>query len=173
MSEFFIGQVMLAGFNYPPKNFAACQGQVLQITQNTALFSLLGTQFGGNGVTTFALPELRGRTPIGFSATPSVPVGRSGGAESVTLTLDHLAYHGHRANASTAPGDNRIPVGRIPATAHEAGAPVNVYGVGPGNALLNDQTVGLTGGGGSHPNMQPYLAINFCIALVGIYPLRP
>ena len=173
MSDFYIGQVLLAGFNFAPKNFAACNGQIAPIAQNTALFSLLGTQFGGNGSTTFALPDLRGRTPIGFSLPLSMPVGQAGGSESVPLASNQLPFHTHRVNASTAPGDNRVPVGGVHAAGTEAGAPVNLYGP-MGNAVpLHEQSLGLAGSGQAHPNMQPYAVINFCIALAGLYPLRP
>lgn len=172
MSDFYIGQVLLAGFNFAPKNFAACNGQIAPIAQNTALFSLLGTQFGGNGTTTFALPDLRGRTPIGFSLPLSMPVGQSGGAESVTLAGNHLPVHSHRVNASTAPGDNRVPVGGVYAAGTDAGVPVNLYGPMSSGTPLHEQSVGSAGSGQAHSNMQPYAVINFCIALGGLYPVR-
>lgn len=174
MSEVFLGQVMIGGFNFPPRDFAACAGQVVTIAQNTALFSLLGTQFGGNGTTTFALPDLRARTPIGFSVSPSIPVGRSGGAETVTLLGSNLPVHNHLVNASTAPGVNRVPAGGVHATGVHAGSPVDLYGPATlGDPVLGAQSVALAGGGQAHTNLQPYCVVNFCIALYGLYPLRP
>ena len=123
MSEFFIGQIMMAGFSFAPKYFGQCNGQLLPIAQNQALFSLLGTQYGGNGTTTFALPDLRSRTPIGYASSvdpgwqpPAVQIGQTGGVENVTLLQTNIPAHTHAMNASTSPGDNRIPATRVFAT---------------------------------------------------------
>ena len=134
MSEFFIGQVMMAGFNFAPKFWALANGQLLPINQNQALFSLLGTQYGGNGTTNFALPDLRSRTPIGYASSvdpswqpPSVQIGQSSGVENVTLLSTNLPAHTHSVNASTANGDNRLPSGRVFATStNSAGAAPNL-----------------------------------------------
>ena len=181
MSEFFIGQIMMAGFNFAPKFWAQCNGQLLPINQNQALFSLLGTQYGGNGTTNFALPDLRSRTPISYGSSvdpgwqpPSVQIGQVSGVENVTLLSSNLPAHGHLVNASTANGDNRGPGGRIFATSTNASPPPpNLYAASTGAmAPLNPQTVAPAGGNQPHPNLQPYSVINFCVALSGIFPSR-
>lgn len=181
MSEFFIGQVMMAGFGFAPKFWALANGQLLPINQNQALFSLLGTQYGGNGTTNFALPDLRSRTPIGYASSvdpswqpPSVQIGEASGVENVTLLSTNLPAHTHNVNATTAAGDNRSPIGRIYATsANAGGSPPNLY-ASSNTALvpMNQQTVAPAGGNQPHPNLQPYSVINFCIALSGIFPSR-
>lgn len=181
MSEFFLGQVMMTGFAFPPKSWAMCNGQLLPIAQNTALFSLLGTQYGGNGVTTFALPDLRSRTPVGYASSvdpgwqpPSVSIGQVGGAEIVTLLSTNLPMHTHGVSASANNGDNRIPSNRTFATSvNSGGAAIPIYGAS-GGALVAQNPASVTPAGGNqpHPNMQPYTTINFCIALGGIYPSR-
>lgn len=181
MSEFFIGQVMLTAFNFAPRFFAQCNGQLLPINQNQALFSLLGTQYGGNGTTNFALPDLRSRTPIGYASSvdpgwqpPAVQIGQASGVESVTLLSSNLPAHSHQVNATNAVGSNRIPVGRVYATSTDAGgAPLALYGPSSGRTVpLAPQSVGVAGGSQPHPNLQPYTVINFCIALSGIFPSR-
>lgn len=181
MSEFFIGQIMMAGFNFAPKFFAQCNGQFLPINQNQALFSLLGTQYGGNGTTNFALPDLRSRTPVGYASSvdpgwqpPSVQIGQSAGVENVTLLSSNLPAHGHAVNASTSDASSRIPTGRMYATStNSGGAAIAPYGPSNGaRVAMNPQTVAPAGGNQPHPNLQPYSTINFCIALSGIYPSR-
>lgn len=181
MSEFFLGQIMMAGFNFAPKYFALCNGQLLPINQNQALFSLLGTQFGGNGTSNFALPDMRSRTPVGYAASvdpawqpPAVQMGQAAGSETVTLQADNLPAHNHTVNASTNNGDNRIPSNRIFATSNNAaGAALPLYGPSNGPlATLNSQSVSNAGGSQAHANLQPYNTINFCIALSGIFPSR-
>ena len=175
MSEFFIGQVMMAGFNFAPKYWAQCNGQLLPIAQNQALFSLLGTQYGGNGVTTFALPDLRSRTPVGYASSvdpgwqpPSVQIGQSGGQETVTLLQNNLPAHVHSANGSTASGTTRNPNNAV-----YASTTVPLHGPSNGPLVaLNPSTVAPAGGNQPHPNLQPYTTINFCIALQGIFPSR-
>jgi microcystin-dependent protein len=174
MSEFFIGQIMACGFNFAPKYFAQCNGQLLPINQNQALFSLLGTQYGGNGTTNFALPDLRSRTPIGYAGSvdpgwqpPGVQIGQTGGAENVTLLSTQLPSHTHTLSASTTAGETRNPSGALVGAAGAA-----LYGT-PGSLVpLNPATIGIAGNTQPHPNLQPYLAINFCIALQGIFPSR-
>lgn len=180
MSDFFIGQVMMTGFNFAPKFWAQCNGQLLPISQNQALFSLLGTQFGGNGTTNFALPDLRGRSPVGYASSvdpawqpPAGQMGQTGGAENVTLLSSNLPAHTHTMAASTTAGDNRTPVNRLLATSANTAAAANLYA--PSNGALvamNAQSVATAGGNQPHPNIQPYTAINFCIALSGIFPSR-
>lgn len=175
MSEFFIGQVMMAGFNFAPKFWALCNGQLLPINQNQALFSLLGTQYGGNGTTNFALPDLRSRTPIGYASSvdpswqpPSVQIGQASGVENVTLLSTNLPAHTHTLNATTAAGTTRNPNNAV-----YAGTSVLLHG--PANGALvpqNPSTIGATGGNQPHPNLQPYSVLNFCVALSGIFPSR-
>lgn len=180
MSEFFIGQIMMTGFNFAPKFWALCNGQLLPINQNQALFSLLGTQYGGNGTTNFALPDLRSRTPLGYASSvdpswqpPSVQIGQAAGVENVTLLSTNLPAHTHSMNASTAGGDNRIAGGRVFATSTSTGSPPNLYAPSTGALVpLNAQTVAPSGGNQPHPNIQPYGVINFCVALSGTYPSR-
>lgn len=181
MSEFFIGQIMMAGFNFAPRFWALANGQLLPINQNQALFSLLGTQYGGNGTTNFALPDLRSRTPIGYASSvdpswqpPAVQIGQASGVENVTLLSTNLPSHTHSVNASTSNGDNRGASGRLFATSTNAGSPPpNLYSASSGPVVpLNAQTVSPSGSNQPHPNLQPYSVINFCIALSGIFPSR-
>lgn len=165
----FVGEIRLFGFNFAPRGWAFCDGSLLAIAQNTALFSLLGTMYGGDGRTTFGLPDLRGRVPLGFGQGPGLTArtqGESAGSETVTLTPPQLPPHGHTvAAASTATTKN--PAGAVPA--FTAGG--TSYGAAPDLSM----SPAMIGGGGTsqpHPNMQPYLALNWCIALTGIFPPR-
>ncbi len=174
MSEKFIGQIMMAGFNFAPKYFAQCNGQLLPINQNQALFSLLGTQYGGNGTTNFALPDLRSRTSIGYASSvdpgwqpPPVQIGQTGGVENVTLLSTQLPTHTHALGGTTVEGHTKNPTGAL-----FANTPVSLYAA-PGSLVpLNPNTCGGAGGNQPHPNLQPYTTINFCIALQGIFPSR-
>ena len=166
MSNSFIGQIMLTGFNFAPRFWAQCSGQLLPINQNLALFSLLGTQYGGNGTTTFALPDMRSRTPVSFGNT--TVIGQSAGAESVTLLSTQLPAHTHVVNGSTAAGDSRNPSGRVYGQTN-AGA---MHAVATPNVTLAPQSVATAGGNQAHSNLQPYTTVNFCIALSGIFPSR-
>ncbi len=175
MSEFFIGQVMMAGFSFAPRYFALCNGQLLPIAQNQALFSLLGTQYGGNGTTNFALPDLRSRSPIGYASSvdpgwqpPSTQIGQTGGTENVTLLASNLPPHTHTAAATSSNGTSRNPNNAIYANTTDL-----LHGPSNGAAVtLNPATVATVGGNQPHPNLQPYTTINFCIALQGIFPSR-
>ena len=176
MSEPYIGQIMMFAGNFAPKGWALCEGQVLSIAQNTALFSILGTTYGGNGQTTFALPDLRGRVPIqpgqGPGLTPHV-LGESSGVENVTLTSTQIPAHSHALSAHTGPGDAPSPEGTVPAVTVDPNTqqPLNSYSSTP-NTTMAAASVGLAGGSQPHTNMQPYLCINFIIALEGIFPSR-
>ncbi|WP_457318835.1 phage tail protein [Stenotrophomonas sp. P5_B8] len=176
MSEFFIGQIMMAGFNFAPKYFAQCNGQLLPINQNQALFSLLGVQYGGNGVTTFGLPDMRGRTPVAYALSadgawqpPAMQIGQQAGTENVTLLPTQLPAHGHQVVGVAAAGDNRNPTGRTFA----GGGTTKLYAA-QGGALVAQapSSVAPAGSTQPHPNMQPYATLNFCIALQGIFPSR-
>lgn len=168
MSTFYLGQIMLTGFNFAPKGLALCNGQLLPIQQQQALFSLLGTMYGGNGTTNFQLPDLRGRTPIGIGA--GYDQGNNSGTESVTLLANQIPAHTHTASYSNANGAARNPS-------------VGLYGVNTAGKNIYANATGaqvqlspgtITGGGSSvpHANMQPYSVVNFCIALTGVYPSR-
>jgi microcystin-dependent protein len=161
MSEPFLGELKLMSFNFAPKGWATCNGQLLPINQNQALFSLLGTMYGGNGQTTFALPDLRGRIPIhrgGFTQ------GQAIGAQSHTLTVGEMPAHTHSVLASSQNGNQADP--KILAAASNAyTAPSTLTTIAPG-------TVSNVGGSQAHENRQPYLVLNWCIALQGIFPSR-
>jgi microcystin-dependent protein len=161
--EPFLGEIMMVSFNYPPRGWAFCNGQQLPINQNQALFSLLGTTFGGNGQTTFALPDLRGRVPIHVGSGHTL--GERAGQASHTLTVNELPAHNHLVNASShATGGSASPSGRF------LGGANNAYRSGGASASLGPGTVGSVGGSQAHQNLQPFLTINFCIALTGIFP---
>jgi microcystin-dependent protein len=179
MAEFFMGQVMMTGYNFAQKYFAFCNGQLLPINQNTALFSLLGTYYGGNGTTNFALPDLRGRTPVGFgsSVDPSwqpspYQLGTVTGVENVTLLTSNLPSHTHTAAATNQTGGGRNPTGGLFATSGTATTSAYVAQTGGALQPLYPATIGTTGGTQPHANLQPYEAITFVIALSGIYPSR-
>ena len=166
MSDYFLSEIRLFSFNYAPKGWAQCNGQFLPINQNQALFALLGTRYGGNGQTTFALPNLRGRVPIHMGNGHPVP-GEAAGTESVTITTQTMPTHFHWMNGSTvATGGNDNPAGRY------VGSAGNLYHAPAGLAPMNPGTIGNTGGSQPHNNMQPYLVLNYCIALQGIFPSR-
>lgn len=163
MAEPFLAEIRMFSFNFAPRGWAQCNGQLLPINQNQALFSLLGTTFGGNGQTNFALPDLRNRTPISFSG--SHPLGERSGEESHTLTLNEMPSHTHFVQGSTGTPNVASPGNNY--SAQNAGA----YALNP-NTTMATTAVSNTGGSQPHPNMGPYLVISFCIALQGIFPSR-
>jgi microcystin-dependent protein len=178
--EPFIGQILMVGFNFAPRGWAFCQGQLLPISQNTALFSLLGTTYGGDGRTTFALPDLRGRAAIGYGQGPGLPNyswGQKIGQESHTLTLQEMPSHSHGLNGSTASGTSNDPTGKVLAVntvVPERGAtpvPANGYASGSASAAMG-ASISNAGGNLPHNNMQPSIAMNYVIALVGLFPSR-
>ncbi len=167
MSEPFLSEIRIMSFNFPPKGWALCNGQLLPINQNQALFSLLGTTYGGDGRVNFALPNLRGQTPIHVGNGHTL--GERGGSTSVTLTNQQMPQHTHSLMASAT--DGNAPVPRVATTGNVLARTVNqVYA--PPNTLvpLASGTVTSVGGSQPHTNMQPYLVLNFCIALQGIFP---
>lgn len=173
MSEPFIGEIKLVGFNFAPRGWALCNGQLLPIAQNTALFSLLGTTYGGNGQTTFALPDLRGRVPIHMGQGPGLSsrnIGESSGTENVTLGVSQMPSHTHTARGNTGLANKQSPVGAVNAV--EPTGQTATYSNAAPNADMNPGAIASTGGSQPHPNMQPFLAVNFVIALEGIYPAR-
>lgn len=168
MTQPYISEIRMFSFDFPPRGWAMCAGQLLSIAQNQALFSLLGTTYGGNGVTTFALPDLRSRVPLhmGQHGGSNYVPGQQGGTESVTLTSNQLPQHTHSMLATATPttGD---PAGALLASP-TAGKP---YRSGSPSAQLAT-SVGVTGGNQPHPNIQPYLTVNFAIAIQGRFPSR-
>lgn len=165
----YLGEIKLFACNFPPRNWAFCQGQLLPINQNQALFSLLGNQYGGNGQTTFALPDLRSRVAIHQGQGPGLSpyaVGQRSGEETHTLTIAELPAHAHVARASSAVGGSVGPGGQVPA---RSAAQVPHYGA-TANTVMAFGTISPAGGGQPHTNMQPHLALNYCIALTGQYP---
>lgn len=172
MSAPYLGQVSIFGFNFAPRGWALCNGQLLPIAQNAALFAILGTTYGGNGVQTFALPDLRSRMPMSLGQGPGLTnrvLGQSGGEENHTLTLNELPQHTHVAQASTGAATTSSTSNNLFAMP----AKVPVYrSAGANPVALNPASVASSGGGQPHSNIQPYLTANFCIALQGIFPSR-
>ena len=166
MAEPYLSEIRIFSFDFPPKGWAFCNGQLLPINQNQALFSLLGTTFGGNGQTSFALPNYQGRVPIHVSGT-AFTLGQSGGEEAHTLTISEMPQHTHAVVSNNGNGDQPIPADRF-----FAATPNSAYHAASGNLTSLPDAVTSVGGSQPHLNMQPYLALNFCIALQGIYPDR-
>ncbi len=166
MSEPFLAEIRIVGFNFAPRGWAFCDGQILPINQNQSLYSLLGTTYGGDGRTTFALPDLRSRTP--FHRGDGYQLGQKGGAETVTLTAAEIAAHTHVAKASSTAGNNPIPAGNL------LGSVSNIYRDPETSTMtaMRSGTVTNAGGGQAHDNMQPYTTLGFCIALQGLFPSR-
>src|SRR5690606_15441643 len=165
MATPFLAEIKLMSFNFPPRGWAMCNGQLLPINQNQALFALLGTNYGGNGQTNFALPNLRGRVPIHVGNGHSQ--GEASGAEAVTLTQAQIPTHVHFANVSSAAsGGTAVPTGNFLGGANNGYLPPNAGTM----TTMHPQTIGSVGGSQPHTNMQPYLTLNFCIALQGIFP---
>jgi microcystin-dependent protein len=162
MSEPFLSEIKIVSFNFAPKGWALCNGQFLPINQNQALFSLLGTTYGGNGQTTFALPNLRGRVPIHFGDGHTL--GEIGGEATHTLVMNEMAQHIHFASGSGNNGDTVIPGGSV------LGGGAGLYGGAASLTSLRPDSVTNIGGSQPHENRQPYLVLNFCIALQGIFP---
>lgn len=173
MSDPFIGEIRLFGFNFAPTGWAQCNGQLLAIAQNTALFSILGVTYGGDGRTTFALPNLQGNAALGAGQGPGLSyrtLGESGGVEAVTLLNSEMPAHSHAAAASTNLGDQSSPANNVSATG-AGGRGQNFYASGADSAM-SSQAIGQVGGSQPHNNLPPYLALNFCICLQGVYPPR-
>ncbi|MBC3807169.1 phage tail protein [Undibacterium seohonense] len=174
MSEAFIGETRIFGFDFPPKYWAHCNGQIMSIQQNTALFSLLGTYYGGNGTTTFALPNLQGRTPIHFGSNSgsTYQLAQAGGTATHTLNTNEIPSHQHLVNASNKRANLISPanasVGQSATPMFSDGTPGSVYEAVTSGAPITSNA----GNSLAHQNMQPYLALNICIALQGIFPSR-
>ena len=168
MSDQFLGELKLLSFGFPPKGWALCNGQILPINQNQALFSLLGTTHGGDGRTTFALPDLRGRTPLHVGG--GVNLGDKTGQEGVTLTAGQLPAHTHSLTATNDLANASVPGGAVPAAKPRGG--INRYAPAGNDALMGPTSLASVGGSQPHPNMQPFTVLNWVIALQGIFPSR-
>ena len=172
MSEPFVGEIRMFAGNYAPRGWALCDGQLLAVSQNDALFSLLGTIYGGDGRTTFGLPDLRGRIPIHAGTGPGLSprnLGVKSGTEQNTLNVNQIPSHNHGLNATTNLAGDTSPVGNLPGV----GAATNLYSdTGTPVAMDSKMVQNSAGGSSSHNNLMPFLCINFIIALFGIYPSR-
>lgn len=171
MSNPFLAEIRIFGCNFAPVGWALCDGQILSISQNAALFSLLGTTYGGNGTSNFALPNLQGSTPLGQGQGPGLSLrdlGEIGGEQAVTLLTTEIPAHTHAPTCDAGMGDQYGPVWNFWAT--DAGGN-DEYGA-PGNAVMAGGAVGTAGSSQPHNNLQPYLVLNFCIAMQGIFPSR-
>jgi microcystin-dependent protein len=174
MSQPFVGQIQPLAFGFAPRGWAQCNGQTLSISQNTALFSLLGTMYGGNGVSTFMLPNLQSAVPmhVGTSLSGDTYVqGESAGEEQVQLTLGNMPLHNHLFFGTTGAG-TQTPPGGNPVLSKIGGNGHPYYAPDTTPQSLNPASLSTVGGNAAHPNIQPYLAINWCISLAGIYPSR-
>ncbi|MDF1606913.1 tail fiber protein [Hoeflea sp. YIM 152468] len=170
MSEPFLAEVKLMGFNFAPRGWAFCDGQILPINQNQSLYSLLGTTYGGDGRTNFALPDLRGRTPIHTGRSDGGEFhteGQKSGEETHTLSSEEMPQHDHALRATSVNADSVVTLGAV------LGRVLNELYTDPANLVpMRSGTVANVGGGQAHENMQPYIAVNFCIALQGLFPSR-
>lgn len=172
--EPFIGQVQLFAFDFAPKDWAFCNGQLIPIFQNQALFSLIGATYGGDGQTTFALPDLRGRVPNHFGQGPGLNnyvMGEAAGSENVTLLSVQMPAHNHLLEVSNQPASQSSPANHTLAVSGFNGEPVLTYGTTV-DGVASSASISPSGGNQPHYNMQPFLTMNYCIALTGIYPSR-
>lgn len=173
-SEPFLGQIAFVPYNFVPQNWAACNGQILPIAQYQALFSLLGTTYGGNGTTTFALPDMRGRVLVHEGQAPGGPtnytMGQTGGTESVTLLVTQMPAHSHTVNAVTAEGNQNSPTNALPADTKVLD---KEYSDANANTTMKATMVNQTGGSQPHENRPPFVTLKCIIALYGVYPSHP
>ncbi len=171
MSEPFLAEIRMIGFNFAPRDWAFCDGQLLPINQNQSLYSLLGTTYGGDGRTSFALPDLRSRTPVHVG--DGVQLGQKGGAETITLTSAEMAAHTHTLHASTAAAADRTGSDDLLAVVPESEGETPYRAVEAATMIaMKSDSVSNNGGGQAHNNMQPYLTISYIIALRGLFPSR-
>jgi microcystin-dependent protein len=172
MADPFVAEIRIFGCNFAPKGWAFCNGQLLPISQNTALFSLLGTTYGGDGKSNFALPDMQGNAPMHPGQGPGLSLhdlGETGGSQTVSLLESEIPSHRHPVRASAGDGTTGSPAGSLVAQ----GVGVNMYTATFNATSLNGNAVAPAGGDQPHNNMQPYLTLNFCIALQGVFPPRP
>jgi microcystin-dependent protein len=177
MSDPFVGEIRMFAGNFAPTGWALCNGQLLPISQNTALFSLLGTYYGGDGKTTFALPNLQGAAPLQQgqgSGLSLYDLGQTGGEQAVTLLQSEIPSHTHSVLANDGNGNQDSPLGNAWASAHSGRPQINMYSNNPGSGLLvmSPQAFSIAGASQPHNNMPPYLVLTFIIALQGIFPPR-
>lgn len=175
MSEPFLAEVRIVGFDFAPRGWAFCDGQILPINQNQSLYSLLGTTYGGDGRTSFALPDLRGRVPIHVGRSnggQEHTLGQKSGEETHTLSVNEIPQHSHALDAVNETAGAANPAGNFLARPVSALGSVYSDASTGANTNLNDNSVGRVGGSQAHDNMQPYIAVNFCIALQGLFPSR-
>lgn len=174
MSDQFLAEIRIFPFNFPPTGWAFANGQIMPLSQNTALFALLGTTYGGDGKSTFALPDMQGNAPMQPGQGQGLSLrdlGEMSGVESITLLESEIPLHTHTLNAQNTPANSRTP-GNTVVLARNVGG--NTYKAAPSNMqAMAFQALAPAGGSLPHNNMQPYLALNFCIALQGIFPQRP
>jgi len=169
MSEPFLAEIRIVGFNFAPRGWALCDGQILPINQNQSLYSLLGTTYGGDGRTSFALPDIRGRVPIHRGRSDggsNHPLGQKTGEETHTLSVEEMPQHQHDFNGTSNTADNASPTGRLP------GKNTSKPYASSGTAAMGENTILRSGGGQAHNNMQPFTVMNYCIALQGLFPSR-
>jgi microcystin-dependent protein len=184
MSEPYLSEIRIMAFNFPPRGWMFCNGQTMSIQQNTALFALLGTVYGGNGVTTFQLPNLQGRVPLHMGTTPggiTYTQGEMAGEPAHTLILSEMPAHSHLVQAKNAqadfdltgaePGPTVVLAQSVASTSPQP-TNVNIYGTPPAAASFAPTAITFTGGSQPHSNQQPYLVLTFCISLLGIFPSR-
>ncbi len=179
MADPFVAEIRIFPFNFAPTGWAFCDGQLLPLSQNTALFSLLGTTYGGNGKSNFALPDLQGRAPLQADTIngqgpglSQYDLGQEGGVEFVTLLSSEMPVHTHSPRCTDASGDATTPVGNIWSLAGFGRGGIALYHEAPANGTMFAQSVTPAGGDLPHNNMPPYLTLNFCIALQGVFPPR-
>lgn len=168
----YVGEIRMAGFNFPPKGWALCNGQILSIMQNPALFSILGITYGGDGVNTFGLPDLRSRIPVNFGQGPGLSpyrLGQVGGEENHTLLTGEMPSHNHTLGVLAGDGDAPVPANNTFAASVSRD---NIYSTAVYDSSMNVGVIAMAGANQPHANQQPYLVINFMIALQGIYPPR-
>ena len=175
MSDQYLGEIRIFGFNFEPINWAFCNGQLMPIKQNPALYSLLGTNYGGNGTTTYGLPNFQGLRPVMFGQGPNLSayaIGQTGGVPLVALNATQMPLHSHAASALAGAGGKSPAANTVWSEASERG--VNAYAPSnsSSNVAMSAGVATTVGGGQPHNNLQPYLTLNFCIALAGIFPQR-
>lgn len=175
--EGIIGEIRMFAGNFAPQNWAFCNGQLLSISQNTALFSIVGTTYGGDGRSTFALPNLLSRVPVGAGqgqALSSINLGQLGGTENVTLNISQIPSHNHILNVANGPGNANAAGAALASNTHDSssGHDMPMYNTSNPSIGINNQSITAAGGNQPHSNMQPYLGINFIICIQGLYPSR-
>lgn len=174
--EGYLSALIIVGFDFAPRGWAFCSGQILPISGNTALFSLLGTTFGGNGTTTFALPDLRGRVPAGVGQGPGLSnyfLGQANGTENTTIISSQIPQHNHLFGVINAAANSNIPANTLFAAATDVNLEATkIYSTVAPNTILQGTTIASAGGNQPHTNIQPYLTLNYCICLSGIFPSR-